>query len=107
MCAGRAECVSSLRAHSPLNAYIAGTEGCIEVPGAFWNASSFTQRSVGTNEAVEEFTYQREGAEFVPMLRAVSDAILNDQTQCELRTHEETIAVAETMDEVLRQVHDA
>jgi predicted dehydrogenase len=103
----RGVCVSSLRAHSPLNAYIAGTEGCIEVPGAFWNASSFTQRSVGTNGAVEEFTYQREGAGYVPMLRAVSHAILNGQTQCELRTHEETIAVAETMDEALRQVHGA
>jgi hypothetical protein len=41
------------------------------------------------------------------MLRAVSHAILNGQTQCELRTHQETIAVAETMDEVLRQVHGA
>ena len=99
---GRAVCLSSLRAFSPLNAFVAGTEGCIEIPGAFWSAGSFLHRRGGEDE---EFGYEREGMGYVPMLRAVSDAILEGRTEHALRTHAETIAVAETMDEVLRQVH--
>jgi hypothetical protein len=53
---------------------------------------------------VDEFTYEREGSGYVPMLRAAGQAILDGKLQHELRTHAESIAVAETMDEVLRQV---
>lgn len=101
----RAVCISSLRTNAPLNAYIAGSEGHIEIPGAFWNADGFVQRTgAGPATVIEEFTYAREGGGYVPMLRAVSQAILDGRTEHELRTHAESIAVAETMDEVLRQV---
>jgi predicted dehydrogenase len=105
----RAVCVSSLRGFSPLDAYVTGTRGTIQIPGAFWSPGSFEQVIFTGPIAreVEEFTYAREGAGYVPMLRAVSNAILEGKTEHELRSHAETIAVAETMDEVLRQVHSA
>ncbi len=102
----RAVCINGLRAWSPLTAYIAGSKGHIEIPGAFWSASGFKQvNPVSPVQAdVDEFTYEREGGGYVPMLRAVSEAILAGRTQHELRTHAESIAVAETMDEAMRQV---
>ena len=103
----RAVCLNGLRAWSPLDAFVAGTEGCITVPGAFWNASGFTLTTTAQDGSTrsEDFIYEREGAGYVPMLRAVSQAILEGRTEHPLRTHAESIAVAESMDEVLRQVH--
>lgn len=103
----RAVCVSSLRGFSPLDAYVTGTRGTIQIPGAFWSPGSFEQVTFTSSGGrdVDEFTYEREGAGYVPMLRAVSGAILDGKTVHELRSHAETIAVAETMDEVLRQIH--
>lgn len=103
----RAVCVSSLRGNSPLDAYITGTTGSCEIPGAFWNASGFAQVMVAADGGrdADTFTYEREGGGYVPMLRAVSNAILQGKTQHPLRSHAESIAVAQTMDEVLRQVH--
>lgn len=103
----RAVCVSSLRGFSPLDAYVTGSLGTIQIPGAFWSPGGFEQINITspTARAVAEFTYEREGAGYVPMLRAVSSAILEGRTEHELRSHAETIAVAETMDEVLRQIH--
>ena len=99
-------CISSLRAYSPLTAFIAGTAGSIAVPGSFWTPSGFTHTrysGLGATGA-EEFTYEREGAGYVPMLRAVSQSVLDGEAEHPLRTHAETIAVAETMDAVLAQV---
>ncbi len=103
----RAVCINGLRAWSPLDAFVAGTEGCISVPGAFWNASGFTQVNTAQDGSTttDTFTYAREGGGYVPMLRAVSAAILEGRTEHPLRTHAESIAVAETMDEVMGQVH--
>lgn len=104
---GRAVLINGLRAFAPMTAFVGGTQACIEIPSAFWSTGSFRHLRVKNPVTVdiEEFTYEREGAGYVPMLRAVSRAILEGKTQHELRTHAESIAVAETMDEVLRQVH--
>jgi predicted dehydrogenase len=103
----QAVCISGLTSWSPLNAFVAGSKGYIEIPGAFWNADGFRHRQPdrGPSAAAEEFTYQREGNGYVPMLRAVSNAVLEGRTEHEYRTHAESIAVAATMDEVLRLVH--
>ncbi len=102
----RALCLNSLRAISPLTAFVAGTTGVLELAPSFWSTDSFVQRGVtdtGWGEA-DEFTYEREGGGYVPMLRAVSAAIMAGQTEHPLRTHAETAAVADSMDEVMRQV---
>ena len=79
------------------------------IPGAFWSTTKFRHLRVKNPARVDidEFSFEPEGGGYVPMLRAVSNAILEGKTQHELRTHAESIAVAETMDEVLRQVHSA
>ena len=103
----RAVCVSSLRGFSPLTAYVTGTLGTMQIPGAFWSPGGFEQVvfTGPVSRDVDEFGYEREGAGYVPMLRAVSDAIIAGKTEHELRSHADTISVAETMDEVLRQIH--
>lgn len=100
-------CANGLVSWSPCSAFVAGTKGCIEIPGPFWSADRFLHRRPGSGPIgpVEEFTYEREGMGYVPMLRAVSAAILDGRTQLDQRPHSDSIAVAETMDEVLRQVH--
>jgi predicted dehydrogenase len=103
----RALLLNGLRAISPLTAYVAGSTGVIEIPGPFWSPGGFVQRrpaATGGWATSDEFTYEREGNGYAPMLRAVSEAILAGKTEHELRTHSETVAVAESMDEVLRQV---
>lgn len=106
---GRAVLINGLRAFAPMTAFIGGSESCIEIPGAFWSTTKFRHLRVKNPARVDidEFSFEPEGGGYVPMLRAVSNAILEGKTQHELRTHAETIAVAETMDEVLRQVHGA
>ena len=69
---GRAVCLTSLRASSPLHAYIGGSAGYIEIAGPFWGTDGFAQRGASS----DGFTFEREGAGYVPMLRAVSAAIL-------------------------------
>lgn len=102
----RALAVNSLRTMSPLTAFVSGSAGSIAIDPAFWATTGFTHfrpGAAGQTES-ERFTYEREGGGYVPMLRAVSNAILAGKSEHELRSHAETIAVAETMDEVLRQV---
>jgi predicted dehydrogenase len=105
----QAVCANGLLGWSPLSAFVAGSLGCIEIPGAFWNADRFFHRhpAQGLSVTVDEFTYEREGMGYVPMLRAVSAAILDGRAQLPQRSHAESIAVAETMDEVLRLVHNS
>jgi predicted dehydrogenase len=92
----RAVCLNGLRAASPLSAYVGGTTGYIDIAGPFWSTGGFIQRGSTT----DEFTYEREGSGYVPMLRAINAAILHDRTEHDLRTHADTIAVAETLDKI-------
>lgn len=103
----RALLLNGLRAFSPMTAFVGGTESVIDFKSAFWSTTGFRHMKVKNPARVEieEFSFEPEGGGYVPMLRAVSNAILEGKTEHELRTHAESIAVAETMDEVLRQVH--
>lgn len=101
----RAVCVNGLRAATPMTAYIAGDRGHIALPQPFWAPAAFQQVPCDpTQGEVDQFSFAMEGSGYVPMLRGVSAAVLDGQTQHPLRTHAESIAVAETMDEVLRQI---
>ncbi len=105
----QALCVSSIRSNGLLNAVIAGSDGSIELTAPFWATNEFIQRPgpAFPGMPAETITIERQGAGYVPMLRAVSEAILDGRTEHELRTHAETIAVAETMDAVMQQIHAA
>ena len=101
---GRSVSTSGMRAFGQCGATIAGTEGTIELPAPFWGADRLRLRTRGAPEW-RDVVHEREGAGYTPMLEAISSAVLAGQTQHELRTHDESIAVAETMDDVLAQVH--
>jgi predicted dehydrogenase len=102
----RAQCINGLRSWSPHTAFVAGTTGVIEVPGDFWHPDGFVQRIAGESDwsDIDTFTYVCEGAGYVPMLRAASDAILAGKTEHALRSHAETISVAESMDKILHHL---
>lgn len=100
----RAQCISSLLAFGSNDAVIFGNKGRIHIDPMFWGTKGYTfttYTSSGT-ENVTRFDYLKEGAGYVPMLRAVVEAIQQGKTEHPLRSHTETISVASTMDEVLR-----
>jgi predicted dehydrogenase len=102
----RAVCVSGLRAFSPRRGYIGGTCGYVETHDDFWRPTGYTvATSHHDSYTRQDVTFPKEGNGYVPMLRAVSQAVMDGKTEHELRSHADTIAVAEIMDEVLRQVH--
>jgi predicted dehydrogenase len=100
----RAVCTSSMRAHGQTGAVVAGTAGSIEILGPFWGPNRLLVRRGPAVGEAEEIVHDREGAGYVPMLRAVSDAVLSGGTEHPLRSHADSIAVAETMDLVLAQL---
>lgn len=104
----RAVCTSGYRALAPHRATVAGSMGTMEIPEHFWHPPGLRQYRLtrAGAELVDDFSYEPEGAGYVPMLRGVSEAVLQGRTEHPARSHTETLAVAETMDEVLRQVHE-
>ena len=101
----RAVCVSSMLSSMSCMAEISGTAGRIDLQPEFWNSPGFTQTALhGLSDIREAWTYNREGAGYVPMVRAVCEAILENKREHPLRTHAESVSVMETIDEVLRQV---
>ena len=97
----RASLLTSMRALTPLDAYLGGTTGHLRINGPFWSTSGFSV----TGPAAGDVVIPPEGMGYVPMLRAVNQAVEAGLLEHELRTHADTIAVAETVDEILRQVH--
>jgi predicted dehydrogenase len=98
----RAICLSSLRTSAPNDAYVSGSAGWVRLDAPFFATTRFVVN--GPGDRTDVFAIEREGAGYVPMLRAVTAAILEGRTEHDLRTHADTVAVAETMDDVLRQV---
>lgn len=105
----RAVCTTSLRAFLPNTAQLGGSLASIALDAPFWRAEGFTQEKPKNPVTIdrERFAFTPEGNGYVPMLRAVSQAVMEGKLEHELRPHAMSIAVAETMDEVLRQVHAA
>ena len=103
---GRSVLVSSMRTSLSSAARIYGTQGFIDVAAPFWSTQGYTITSPdGTsNGAVEQCHVGREGRGYIPMLRAVSQAISEDRIEHPWWTHAHTLAVARVMDEVLEQI---
>lgn len=99
----RAALLTSMRALTPLDAYLGGTKGHLRINGPFWSTDGFSVHGPVKDEVV----IPPEGMGYVPMLRAVGQAAEAGLVEHELRSHAHTIAVAETLDEILRQVHGA
>jgi len=97
----RASLLTSMRVLTPLDAYLGGTTGHLRINGPFWSTNGFSV----SGPATDDVTIPPEGMGYVPMLRAVNQAVEAGLLEHELRTHADTVAVAETLDEILRQVH--
>ena len=88
----------AVRTPSPQGARIDGTEGTIEIP-AFWRApvARLIRPKEDPVEATGDFGFQYEIAEAMSCLAA-------GQTESPQMPLDETLAIAETMDEVRRQI---
>jgi predicted dehydrogenase len=89
----------------PVNpvASIGGTEGIVSFDAPFFATDSFTVVQWPDMEARTE-TVEIEGAGYVPMFRAVCEAIEDGLLEHPLRPLRDTIDVLKTMDEVRRQL---
>ncbi|TDE09505.1 Gfo/Idh/MocA family protein [Jiangella asiatica] len=99
----RAHLEASLLSPVPGSALVLGTQGRLEVPPRFHNASVL--RHVDTPErgvqVPEEFTLEREGRGYVPMLRAVAQAVREGRTECPEMPLSDTVEIAAILDEAL------
>lgn len=88
------------------SASLSGTKGWITIDTGFWFASRFTLHrfSVEKGETTETYETTREGYGYVPMLRAVTAAILNGELQHPLHTMDEAARVFDTMDGIRQQI---
>lgn len=89
---------TSIRTALPLTATIGGSEGWIEIGPAFWCPTSLTLHR--DQETPETLIFTLEGRGYVPMLRAVANAIgqgLIEHVDCTL---DSTLRVMRTIDRV-------
>jgi predicted dehydrogenase len=91
---------SSMTAFLPMTASVGGPSGQIIVDAPFWASDGYTVASFSR----EHFDVPIEGRGYLPMLRAVSQAILDGMTEHPLCLVADTVAVLHTVDEVLRQI---
>lgn len=89
---------TSIRAQLPLTASIGGSEGLIEIGEAFWSDTTYTIRRPGGER--ETHTEPQEGNGYVPMLRAVAEAIAAGWLEHPLNPHAETLTLMRTVDRV-------
>jgi predicted dehydrogenase len=101
-----AQGASSMVSFLDQSASLSGTGGWITIETGFWFASRFTVHrfSVESGETTETFETTREGNGYVPMLRAVTAAILNGERGHPLHTLDETARAFDTLDEIRRQI---
>lgn len=96
----KAVATTSIRTVLPLTATIAGSKGWIELGPAFWCPTTLT---LHRGQAVlEPQTLTLEGHGYVPMLRAVANAVRKGLMEQEDCTLESTLRVMRTMDQVRR-----
>lgn len=105
----RATATSTLRAQLSNTAEVAGSLGRIEVQAPIFNPRGLTQYTWAPGDSwaapeVESFSHEQEGNGYVPMLRAVSQAISAGELEHPFRTHEASLQVMQTMEEILRQL---
>lgn len=88
----------AVRANISDGARIYGTEGCIDVP-EFWHATKATLQVAGEEPEVitGEAGYHFEAAE-------VADCVRTGLKESPIMPLDETIAIAETLEEVRRQI---
>lgn len=99
----RAHVEASLLSPVPGSALVLGTEGRIELPPRF-HAPAMMRHVHAPARGVEEphlHEGQREGRGYVPMLRAVAQAVREGRTECPEMPLSDTVDVMRILDEAL------
>jgi predicted dehydrogenase len=89
---------TSIRTQLPLSASIGGDAGLIEIGEAFWSDTTYTLRTPDGSR--ETRTEPKEGNGYVPMLRAVHEALSNGWLEHPLCTLDDSLALMRTVDRV-------
>lgn len=105
----RAISTSTLRAQLSGDSFVAGTKGRIDLHGPSYNPVGVSQVTWGPDTDAEDpaydyFAHVQEGNGYVPMLRAVSEAIAAGELEHPYRTHAATLEVMASMEQILRQL---
>jgi predicted dehydrogenase len=107
--AKRGVCISSMVSHTNLTATISGSLGHIQIHRPFWNTTRLTIDRSGwrpPEQVSSEWSFTPEGSGYVPMLRSVSQSILDGERANPTRTMEATIEVMDIIDTVLDDINE-
>lgn len=98
-----AQCAASALEFADLSGSVSGTKGWMVLPGPFWATTSLRKHAGSWQSIIHKpdpIDLAREGNGYIPMLRAVSDAIAAGLTQHPLHTAADTVAVFRTLDKI-------
>lgn len=91
-----------VRTATPQEAIILGTEGRIHIDAPFWNPRSFSLIKPGEEPVSKEFPIEKgNGYKFEAM--AVKAAVESGKIESDVMPHEDSLAVARTMDRLRKQ----
>ncbi|MCR2792750.1 Gfo/Idh/MocA family oxidoreductase [Microbacterium sp. zg.Y625] len=102
-----AQCACSMVEFTELTASVAGTEGWLTLSPPFWATTDLEIHAGDLRRVFREpglITHPREGSGYVPMVRAVMDALKQGLREHPLHTGADTAAVFRTMDGILAQI---
>jgi predicted dehydrogenase len=86
-------------------ARIVGETGYFNIHGPFWSGDTVTKVTLRRNDQDSEtFTVKNEGAGYIPMIRAVSKAVLEGKTETAERPLNESIYIMGLLDQIRSQI---
>jgi predicted dehydrogenase len=98
-----AQIAASMVGYVDPSAAINGTAGWLSVPAPFWATDHYVRHAGSIGEALtapETRRYEREGMGYVPMLRAVGEAIAQGRLEHPLHPWDAAVAVARILDRI-------
>ncbi|TDP98480.1 MULTISPECIES: Gfo/Idh/MocA family protein [unclassified Leifsonia] len=108
-----AQLAASMVDYAEPTATISGTEGWITIPAPFWSAFEYQKRSGPIPDAlarVDTTTFTRDGFGYVPMLAAVTEAIMAGLTEHPTHPLADSVATLSVLDtirlRIIETAHD-
>lgn len=101
-----AQLTTSITYSIPPRGYLGGTTGSIDFAEPLFSPPAFRHMAADPPRppVIEEYTFEKEGAGYVPMFRAAGEAILAGEVEHAIHPMSATIAVLETMETVRAQL---
>lgn len=95
---------STIQAHTPVEAVIAGTEGRILWKNRFHNAIGILEIAMGKDASTPIEVYREEGYGYQFEARHVGECLRKGLTESPVMTHQDTLELMETLDRVRKIV---